>query len=125
MKAWMVSAIAALLLLAGSELSVAQGNMTVQLDRVLKSRSMSGIIGIKSNQSAISEASIEDCTPGWKNVIFSTVSDAKGRFTLQNSKAKVHYLRLISRGFNITLVKIQVTRWSWHKSLRLEMTLGT
>jgi hypothetical protein len=125
MKPWIVSAIAALMLLAGSELCVAQGNMIVQLDGVLKSRSMSGTIWVKANQSPISEVTIEDCAPSWKDVIFSSVSDSNGRFVLQSSKAKIHYLRLISPGFNITLVKIQMTRWSWHKSLRLEMTVGT
>jgi hypothetical protein len=125
MKTLMLSAIAALMLLAGSELCVAQGNMNVQFEKPFKVRSLSNIVLVDTSQSPISSVKVEDCTPGWKDVISSTVSDSKGRFTLQGSKANLHYLRLISPGFNITLVKTQVTRWSRRKYLNLEMTGGT
>jgi hypothetical protein len=112
MKNWIIATIAGVAFLTPGNACIAQGSQTVQFERVFKSRSLNGIIRIHWNQSPISAVIIEDCTPGWKGVSSSTVFDANGRFTLQSSKDRIHYLRLTSPGFNITLVKIQVTRWS-------------
>jgi hypothetical protein len=125
MRIWVAFVLAAASLFACGSGCAAQGNQSVEIEKPFESRTLGGIIQIPRNGGPISGVEVAECSPGWKGVLSSTVSDANGRFLLREAKPGMHYLRLTAPGFNLTLLRVRVKRRSRREQLNLEMSLGT
>jgi len=124
MKKWTHLCGFGLLILCASVPCAAQGSQTVQLAKTFKARALKGMIEVGLKSSPISGVSVCDCSAGWNKILSCTTSDAAGRFSFPDANGGVHFLRLISPGFNVTILKVQVTRWTWRKNLSLKMYVG-
>jgi len=125
MKIWIGSALLGLTFLVGCFGAEAQGSQVVQIEKPYESRFLRGIVGTRMNHGPVPGVTVDDCSPEWKQVLSATVSDASGRFSFDRVGPGMHYLRLTAPGFNLTLVRVRVTKRSSHKYLSLEMSLGT
>lgn len=125
MRIWIAFVLAAASFLACGSVCTAQGNETVEIEKPFESRTLGGVIRAHRNGGPVSDVAVADCAPGWKDVLFSTVSDGNGRFLFRDAKPGLHYLRLTAPGFNLTLLRVRVKRTSRQKLLNLEMSIGT
>jgi hypothetical protein len=125
MRIWIVFVLAAASFLACGSACIAQGNQTVEIEKPFESRTLGGVIRVHRNGGPVSDVAVADCSPDWKSVLSSTVSDANGQFLLRDEKPGLHYLRLTAPGFNLTLLRVRVKRSSRQGQLNLEMTVGT
>ena len=125
MRIWLALVLVTASFLACGRSCLAQGNQTVIIEDPFESRTLGGVIRVHMNGGPVSDVAVADCSPDWKSVHSSTVSDANGQFLLRDAKPGLHYLRLTAPGFNLTLLRVRVKRSSRQKLLNLEMSIGT
>ena len=70
-------------------------------------------------------AKVEEMSPDWKQVLSSTDTDDKGRFTLTPGHyRKIYYLQISCHNFNPLRVRVAVST-SKGKELRLQLEIAT
>ncbi len=103
----------------------ALGQLAISYDHVFKARTLAGTVKVEFG-APVKGVKVEECTEDWKTVLSSTVTDENGHFSFAEKPGRgLHYLRLLSPGLNMTLVKVRTTRLAHHKELSLPMHVAT
>ena len=97
-------------------------SQVVMVDHVIKAKALSGTV--KFAGQPVSNATIQDCKPGWKDQIAVTQTDDQGRFQFpQGDTKRVHYFKVFWKGANPLYVKVKIVPEA--KDLILNLTPST
>ena len=102
--------------------SYPQSQETIQIDREIESRSLSGIVTDPSGAMA-SKVLVERVRSGWGKRISAVFSNEDGHFAFDGVHSGIHYLRVSKPGFNTMLLKIRVNA-KIKSTLRIDLHLS-
>jgi 5-hydroxyisourate hydrolase-like protein (transthyretin family) len=89
------------------------------------SRSLAGQVVVAGTSEPARDVTVELCSPGWKEVIASTKTDDKGRFSLEPvAKSKVFYLRVSAPGMNIYQLRVRIDKHVGQE-LKIHLSVAT
>lgn len=89
------------------------------------SRALAGLVSVQGTDEAASGVTVELCSSGWKRVIASTKTDAKGHFSLDESgKAGLFYLRFSAPGMDIYQLRVRIDRHA-ARDLKVHLSVAT
>jgi hypothetical protein len=98
--------------------------VTVILERVQTARSLAGEV-VDPEGGAIANATVELCSPEWKDCHTAATARPDGRFAIiPKQQRKLYYLRFSARGFDPLEIKAKVSRSS-RKSLKVKLVVAT
>ena len=88
---------------------LAQGVSEIQIARVFRASSLSGVVKFGEGE-GVPGALVEECTSNWVKPVASTRTDENGNFKLPTvNRGSIHYLRISREGANTLLVKVKIT----------------
>jgi hypothetical protein len=96
----------------------------IQVDKVIKSKSMSGTI-IDPSGAAISDVLVERLEDNWGKRIEAILTDSKGYFAFIGSKSGLYFLKISKPGFDSMLLKVEVINRKMGSRLKIELKLST
>jgi 5-hydroxyisourate hydrolase-like protein (transthyretin family) len=89
------------------------------------SRSLAGQVVVAGTNEPARGVTVELCRPGWKEVVASTKTDDKGRFSLEPvAKSKVFYLRVSAPGMNIYQLRVRIDK-QVGQELKIHLSVAT
>lgn len=98
--------------------------LAITYDHAFKARTLAGRVKLEGG-APIKGVKVEECAQDWKTVLSSTVTDENGHFSFAEKPGRgLHYLRLLSPGLNMTLVRVRTTHLAHHKELSLTMYIA-
>jgi hypothetical protein len=96
----------------------------IQINKAIKSKSISGIITDPSGAAA-SEVLVERLEANWGKRIEAILTDSKGYFAFTRNTPGVYFLKISKPGFNSMLLKVEVTTRKANSSLKIGLRVST
>lgn len=96
----------------------------IQINKVIESKSMSGII-TDSSGTAASEVLVERLEDNWGKRIEATLTDSKGYFAFTKNTPGIYFLKLSKPGFNSMLLKVKVKTRKANPKLKIGLRIST
>jgi len=88
------------------------------------SRSLDGQVLVLGSEEPFSSATVELCSPGWKEVIASSNTDKKGHFALhREAKSKLFCLRVSAPGMNIYQLRVRIDKQA-RQELKIHLSVA-
>jgi hypothetical protein len=111
------------LVVCGPKRLVAQGNVTIQAEKVMAASSLSAVV-IDPNDNPMQGVLVEEMGENWKGLLRSTRTDATGRFSFAPVKGrKIYYFMLTIPNFDQLQFRMRVSVFS-RKPLKVRMKVG-
>jgi hypothetical protein len=89
----------------------AHATMRVIQKKVSVSRSLAGHVRVRGTEAPASGVRVDLCSPEWKTVLASTMTDEKGYFALQKPAAgTLFYIRLSAPGMDIYELRVRIEK---------------
>src|SRR5262245_21090545 len=95
----------------------------VQINKVVKSKSLSGAITDPSGAAA-SDVLVEKLEDNWGKRVEAILTDSKGYFAFTESAPGIYFLKLSKPGFDSTLLKVEVTTKKANSKLKIKLRLS-
>jgi len=89
------------------------------------SHALAGHALVWGTDEPVSGATVELCTPDWKNVLASTKTDEKGHFSLEpQDPGKLFHIRVSAPGMNIYELRVRINKHS-AQELTIHLSVAT
>jgi len=95
----------------------------IQVNKVIKSKSMSGIVTDPSGAAA-SDVLVEKLEGNWGKRVEAILTDSKGYFAFTKNTPGIYFLKLSKPGFDSMLLKVEVTTKKASSRLRIGLRLS-